>query len=240
MLVLYTYNTRPKNVDINKYIKKGQMYNTMFAVDQIIKSGGFETLRNALIENEKNDMLIRLTHFQIEEYQYNKGIITEKTFKDSKQILKHTKQNHKQRLSYYSSLTPNQLMNKVKEKQLLPNDPLLVTLKDSIGEYMTQPLFNLNFERIIETFDDNPFITDAFEDSFNSHFTTDHTIYPVTKDRINEVYHLLNSYINDPEYLNLINDHDKQKEAIQFLSKIEPLTHVSDDTWFIICDKSKL
>lgn len=240
MLVLYTYNTRPKNININQYITKGQMYNTLFAVDQIIKSGGFETLRNALIEHEKNDMLIRLTHFQIEEYQYNKGIITEKTFNDSKQVLKHIKQNHKQRLSYYSSLTPNQLMDKVKEKQLLPNDPLLVTLKDSIGKYMTQPLFNLNFERRVVIFDDNQFVTDAFEEAFNVHFTTDHTIYPVTKDRLKKVYHLLNTYLNDPEYLNFINDPSMQKETSEFLPKLKSLIPESDDTWFIICDKSKL
>ncbi|AXS25613.1 hypothetical protein IGX37_01015 [Staphylococcus aureus] len=105
---------------------------------------------------------------------------------------------------------------------------------------MTQSLFNLNFEHILAVFDDNPFVTDAFEDSFNVHFTTDHTIYPATKDRSNEVYYLLNTYINDPKYLSLISDRSKQKEANQFLYKLESLTHVPDDTWFVICDRSEL
>lgn len=231
-LSLFTYDYRPKDIDVHNYIYKNSLNKVLFAIDCIIESGTLPMLKDALIAQENNDFLTSLTNFKIQEHQYNKGYINEHLFIESKNSIDIKKQRYQERMTYYSSLTPDMLKNDVLSSPNLTDFRVINMLKQNIGNEIKQPLYNINQEDRLLSFYDNPFVLEAFQQSFNKTFIMGHTLLPVTKDKLNDVCYILNSLILNKSYLK-----NKKKErtiAKEYLNNLELLKDDPDNTLFLI------
>lgn len=231
-LSLYTYDYRPKNIDVHDYIHKGSLNKVLFAIDCIIKSGTLPILKDALIAQENNDFFTKLASFKIQEHQYNNGSLEEYLFVEAKRNIDTQKQKYQDRILYYSTLTPDLLKQDFISNPTTTDYRLINILKQNISRNVGKPLFDLNQENRRVDFYDNPFVLEAFQRSFNKTFIMGHTLLPVTKDRINDVYNILNSLILDKSYLK--NEKEERSAAKEDLDNLEELKYESDDTLFLI------
>ncbi len=231
-LNLYTYTHHPNNINIEDYIHKGSLNKVLYTIDCIIKSGSISLLKDLLIAEENNDFLTRLTNFKIQEYQYNNGSLDKYLFIKAKRNINSEKQKHQDRISYYSTLTPNSLKRDFISSPTTTDYRLINTLKQNIGKGINEPFFDMDKEDRLIAFYDNPFIIESFQRSFNKQFIIQHTLLPVTKDRLNDVCDILNTLIhNEPP---LKDEEDERLMAKEYLNKLDVLKNEPDDSLFLI------
>lgn len=231
-LTLYTYVHRPNDINIEDYIHKGALNKALYIIDCIIKSGSISLLKDSLIAQENNDYLAKLTNFKIQKYQYNNGSLDKHSFVEAKHDIDTQKQKYQDRLSYYSTLTPNSLKQDFISSPTTTDYHLINILNQNIGKGIYNPLYDMEKEDRLIAFYDNPFIIEAFQRSFNKQFIIHHTLLPVTKDRLNNVCHILNTIIhNDPP---LKDEEEERLIAKEYLNKLNVLKNEPDDTLFLI------
>lgn len=230
-LNLYTYAHHPNDINIEDYIHKGALNNALYIIDCIIKSGSISLLKDSLIAQENNDYLAKLTNFKIQEYQYNNSSLDKHLFIEAKHDIDTQKQKYQDRLSYYSTLTPNSLKQDFISNPTTTDYRLINILNQNIGKGIYNPLYDMEKEDRLITFYDNPFIIKAFQRSFKKQFIMHHTLLPVTKDRLNDVYNILNSIIHDEPPLK---DEEERLMAKEYLNKLNALKNEPDECLFLI------
>lgn len=231
-LNLYTYAHRPNNINIEDYIHKGSLNKILYTIDYIIKSKSLSLLKDSLITQENSDFLTKLANFNIQKYQYNNGSLDEHLFIEAKHNIDIEKQTHQDKISYYSTLTPKSLKQDFISNPTTTDYRLMNILKQDISKSINKPLFNMDKEDKLIAFYDNKFVIKAFQQSFNKRFIMQHTLLPVTKDRLNDVYNILNTLINNKPHLK--DEENERLMAKQYLNKLDILMNEPDDSLFLI------
>lgn len=165
---IYTFSTKPKDVNINQYKLNNHLNNNHYYLDLIIKSCNFQLMIDLIINDATQFVLKAISNIKLKKYQYKQGIISEDDLDVWTARYKHDQTIYQNMIKKYSNISQQELMTSIQSSLFMDGG-----LYSIIYEHMCHnisPLYNINDEQKLCSINPNPIITAMFEDVLDTSF----------------------------------------------------------------------
>lgn len=202
-LSLYTYNSRPNQLDINDFTINRKVNNLKHKANTIIKSNSFPLLTNLAIKEKHLKLTKAMSVLKMKQYEFKKDLIDKRDLSALEQWIRFEKRDFEDEIENLSTITPQKLLDDINHGNPIDND-IKKHIHETFGENI-EPVVDMDIENEIFDMKYNPIVVDAFEKATDISFdilskipvsTPFSNIYILTPDDLGKFKNFLERDIN--------------------------------------------